>query len=164
MSDWKNHLSTLFPEVRLKSYLEMRGADGGPWRACALPAFWVGLLYDEVSLDAAWDIVKAWRNEERQALRDDVPRQGFAATIRGRTMLELAQGMPRARAMPDCSGASGSTMRAATRRAILRPLRRVRRARHHAGRGAAGEIPRPVGSARSSRCSPSTRIRVHGRR
>ena len=91
-SDWANHVSTIFPEVRLKRYLEMRGSDGGPWRRLpALPAFWVGILYDDVSLDAAWDTVKGWSAQERQKLRDDVPRQGFAATIRGRTMLELAR-------------------------------------------------------------------------
>jgi glutamate--cysteine ligase len=92
MSDWVNHLSTIFPEVRLKRFLEMRGADAGPWRRLpALPAFWVGLVYDDDALDAAWDLVKAWTAEERQKLRDDVPRLGFAATIRGRTMLELAR-------------------------------------------------------------------------
>src|SRR6185295_13689067 len=91
-SDWANHVSTIFPEVRLKRYLEMRGADAGPWRRLpALPAFWVGILYDDVSLDAAWDLVKAWNAEERQKLRDDVPRQGFAARIRGRAMLDLAK-------------------------------------------------------------------------
>ena len=91
-SDWANHVSTIFPEVRLKRYLEMRGSDGGPWRRLpALPAFWAGILYDDVSLDAAWDTVKGWSAQERQKLRDDVPRQGFAATIRGRTMLELAR-------------------------------------------------------------------------
>ncbi|HWV52018.1 glutamate--cysteine ligase [Pseudorhodoplanes sp.] len=92
ISDWANHISTIFPEVRLKRYLEMRGADGGPWRRLpALPAFWVGLLYDSVSLDAAWDIVKDWTAEERQKLRDDVPAQGFAAKIRNRNMLSLAE-------------------------------------------------------------------------
>ena len=92
ISDWVNHISTIFPEVRLKRYLEMRGADGGPGRRIpALPAFWVGILYDAVSLDAAWDIVKDWTAEERQKLRDDVPKQGFAATIRNRTMLSLAE-------------------------------------------------------------------------
>ena len=92
ISDWANHISTIFPEVRLKRYLEMRGADGGPGRRIpALPAFWVGILYDTVSLDAAWDIVKDWTAEERQKLRDDVPKQGFAATIRNRTMLALAE-------------------------------------------------------------------------
>src|SRR5882724_12763451 len=83
LSDWANHLSTIFPEVRLKRYLEMRGADGVPWgRLPALPAFWVGLLYDDVSLDAAWDIAKHWTAGERQALRDDVPRFGFKARIK----------------------------------------------------------------------------------
>jgi len=91
-SDWANHVSTIFPEVRLKRYLEMRGSDGGPWRRLpALPAFWAGILYDDVSLDAAWDSVKGWSAQERQQLRDDVTRQGFAATVRGRSMLELAK-------------------------------------------------------------------------
>jgi glutamate--cysteine ligase len=81
LSDWIDHLSTAFPEVRLKSFLEMRGADGGPWsRICALPAFWVGLLYDQSALDAAWDEVKDWPIDARQRLRDDVPRLGLAAT------------------------------------------------------------------------------------
>jgi glutamate--cysteine ligase len=80
LSDWTDHLSTAFPEVRLKSFLEMRGADGGPWsRICALPALWVGLLYDQTALDAAWDEVKHWSMEGRQKLRDDVPKLGLAA-------------------------------------------------------------------------------------
>ena len=92
LSDWANHLSTIFPEVRLKRYLEMRGADGVPWdRLPALPAFWVGLLYDEASLDAAWDIAKSWTAHERQALRDDVPRFGFKARIRDRYLFEIAR-------------------------------------------------------------------------
>jgi glutamate--cysteine ligase len=91
-SDWANHVSTIFPEVRLKRYLEMRGADSGPWaRLTALPAFWVGILYDEISLDAAWELVKGWSAEERQALRDAVPRQALNATIRGRTVRDLAK-------------------------------------------------------------------------
>ena len=92
ISDWGNHISTIFPEVRLKRYLEMRGSDGGPWRRLpALPAYWVGILYDDDSLDAAWDIVKDWSAEERQKLRDDVPRAGFKAVIRGRSVLQLAK-------------------------------------------------------------------------
>jgi glutamate--cysteine ligase len=92
LSDWANHVSTIFPEVRLKRYLEMRGADGGPWRRLpAFAAFWVGLLYDEVSLDAAWDLVKDWTGEERQRLRDEVPRLGFKARIRRWSALELAR-------------------------------------------------------------------------
>jgi glutamate--cysteine ligase len=92
LSDWANHLSTIFPEVRLKRYLEMRGADGAPWgRLPALPAFWVGLLYDDTSLDAAWDIAKHWNARERQKLRDDVPRLGFKAQISGRYVFEIAK-------------------------------------------------------------------------
>ncbi|MGB7373190.1 glutamate--cysteine ligase [Pontixanthobacter sp.] len=83
-SDWWDHLSTAFPEVRLKSFLEMRGADGGPWsRICALPAFWVGILYDQAALDAAWDLVKHWTMEEREALRNAVPKDGLATPVPG---------------------------------------------------------------------------------
>ncbi len=92
ISDWANHISTIFPEVRLKRYLEMRGADSGPWRRLpAFAAYWVGLLYDDDSLAAAWDLVKDWTAEERQALRDDVPKLGFKAELRGRTVLSLAK-------------------------------------------------------------------------
>jgi glutamate--cysteine ligase len=92
LSDWANHLSTIFPEVRLKRYLEMRGADGGPWRRLpALPALWVGLLYDGESLDAAWDIARHWTTDERQALRDQVPRLGLKARIGNRYLLEIAR-------------------------------------------------------------------------
>ena len=92
-SDWWDHLSTAFPEVRLKSFLEMRGADGGPWnRICALPALWVGLLYDQGALDAAWDLVKDWSMEEREALRNAVPKEGLAAAVPGgRTLQELGK-------------------------------------------------------------------------
>ena len=92
-SDWWDHLSTAFPEVRLKSFLEMRGADGGPWsRICALPALWVGLLYDQGALDAAWDLVKDWSMEEREALRNAVPKEGLAATVPGgRTLQDLGR-------------------------------------------------------------------------
>ncbi|MBM3558204.1 MAG: glutamate--cysteine ligase, partial [Alphaproteobacteria bacterium] len=94
MPDWGNHLTTLFPEVRLKRYLEMRGADGGPWkRLCALPALWVGLLYDQTALDAAWDMVKDWTTEERAGLRADVPRLGLKAPFRKETARELARRM-----------------------------------------------------------------------
>jgi glutamate--cysteine ligase len=92
ISDWANHLTTTFPEVRLKRYLEMRGADGGPSaRLCALPALWAGILYDGAALDAAWDLVKAWSAEQRQKLRDDVPRLGFNAEIGGRKVHGLAR-------------------------------------------------------------------------
>ena len=93
LGDWKDHLSTAFPEVRLKSFLEMRGADGGPWnRICALPAFWVGLLYDQTALDAAWDLIKHWSIEDHQRVRDEVPRLGLKATIPGGgTLQDLAK-------------------------------------------------------------------------
>jgi glutamate--cysteine ligase len=91
ISDWANHISTIFPEVRLKRYLEMRGSDSGPWQWLpALPAYWVGLLYDDDSLAAAWDLVKDWSAQERQKLRDDVPRLGFKAAVQGRSVLQLA--------------------------------------------------------------------------
>ncbi|AZI37126.1 putative glutamate--cysteine ligase [Caenibius tardaugens NBRC 16725] len=84
LSDWTDHLSTAFPEVRLKSFLEMRGADGGPHdRICALPAFWVGLLYDDGALDAAWDLVRHWSMEERETLRNAVPRLALDAPLPG---------------------------------------------------------------------------------
>ncbi len=92
MKDWSDHLTTIFPEVRLKNYLEMRGADSGPWRRlCALPALWVGLLYEQGPLDAAWDMVKDWTAEERQSLRDAVPRQGLKAKLRRRTVQDIAK-------------------------------------------------------------------------
>ncbi|MDY0021390.1 glutamate--cysteine ligase, partial [Arenimonas caeni] len=91
MRDWADHMTTAFPEVRLKKYLEMRGADGGPWnRLCALPAFWTGLLYDDAALDAAWDLVKDFTLEERHALRDGVPRHALKLPFRGRSVRELA--------------------------------------------------------------------------
>ena len=92
LRDWEDHLTTLFPEVRLKRFLEMRGADGGPWRRlCALPAFWVGLLYDGAALDAAWDMIKSWTAEEREAMRREVPRRGLATPFRRRTIADLAR-------------------------------------------------------------------------
>jgi glutamate--cysteine ligase len=126
ISDFTDHLSTLFPEVRLKSFLEMRGADGGPWnRICALPAFWVGLLYDETALAAAWDEVKDWSIEARQRLRDAVPKEGLGArTPGGETLLELgrrvlalAEGGLNARAKLNASGDNES--------GFLDPLREV---------------------------------------
>lgn len=86
MGDWTNHLSTLFPEVRLKKFIEMRGADGGPWRRiCALPALWVGLLYDEDALEAADALTRDWSYEDVIALRDAVPSEGLEARIQRRT-------------------------------------------------------------------------------
>jgi glutamate--cysteine ligase len=92
LSDWGDHLTTLFPEARLKRFIEMRGADGGPWRRlCALPAFWVGLLYDQGALDGAWDLAKGWTAEERDRLRHDAGKLGLRAEIRGRSLRDLAR-------------------------------------------------------------------------
>ncbi|OBY28784.1 glutamate--cysteine ligase [Leisingera sp. JC1] len=92
LSDWADHLTTIFPEARIKKFIEMRGADGGPWRRlCALPAFWVGLTYDQSALDAAWDLVKAWDAETRDALRVAASEQGLQANVNGISMHELAR-------------------------------------------------------------------------
>ena len=91
IGDWIDHSTTAFPEVRLKTFLEMRGADGGPWRRlCALPALWVGLLYDDAALDAAHDLVADWTEAEREAMRAEVPRLGLDARIRSRTLRDVA--------------------------------------------------------------------------
>ncbi len=92
LSDWADHLTTIFPEARLKKFIEMRGADGGPWRRiCALPAFWVGLVYEQASLDAAWDLAKDWTAEERDQFRIEASVKGLKAEIRGRSMLDIAK-------------------------------------------------------------------------
>ena len=92
LQDWNDHMTTAFPEVRLKKFLEMRGADGGPWnRLCALPAFWVGLLYDDAALDAAWDLVRDFTRQERHALRDGVPRDALKLPFRGGSVRDLAR-------------------------------------------------------------------------
>lgn len=91
-SDWANHVSTLFPEVRLKRYLEMRGADvGGLDHIVALSAFWTGLLYDETALDGAWDLVKNWSAGEREQLRADVPTLALKANVAGRSVQDIAR-------------------------------------------------------------------------
>jgi glutamate--cysteine ligase len=92
ISDWADHLTTLFPEVWLKRYLEMRGADSGPWKSlCALPAFWTGLLYSQRSLDAAWDLVRGWSEAERADLRWQAPRTALATPFRKGTLLDIAK-------------------------------------------------------------------------
>jgi glutamate--cysteine ligase len=94
MSDWADHLTTIFPEVRLKRFLEMRGADSGTWRRiCGLPALWVGIYYDQTALDAAYDLVKDWTAEEREVMRDAVPKLAFRTPFRNTTVLELARQM-----------------------------------------------------------------------
>ena len=92
LSDWANHLSTIFPEVRLKTFLEMRGADAGPIPfLTALPALFAGLLYAPASLDAAWDLVKDWTASDRQGLRDASPRLGLDSTIAGRSLRDIGK-------------------------------------------------------------------------
>ncbi|TCL75777.1 glutamate--cysteine ligase [Rhizobium sp. BK251] len=92
MGDWTNHLSTLFPDVRLKRFLEMRGADGGPWRRiCALPAFWVGLLYDDAALEAADSFTRDWTYADVMAMRNAVPTRGLQAELGGRGLLDVAR-------------------------------------------------------------------------
>lgn len=92
LSDWADHLTTIFPEARVKKFIEMRGADGGPWRRlCALPAFWVGLMYDQSALDAAWDLCKDFTAPQREALRIAASEQGLQAQVDGINMLDLAR-------------------------------------------------------------------------
>ena len=94
ISDWEDHLTTAFPEVRLKKFLEMRGTDGGPWgRLCALPALWVGLLYDPASLDAAWELTKSWTTFEHDHLRAQVPVQALNTPFRDITVGDIALDM-----------------------------------------------------------------------
>jgi glutamate--cysteine ligase len=91
IGDWSDHMTTAFPEVRLKHFLEMRGADGGPWRRlCALPALWVGLLYDDAALDAAWNLCRDWSMDERETLRNEAPRTALKTKFRNGTMQDLA--------------------------------------------------------------------------
>ena len=92
LSDWADHMTTVFPEARVKKFIEMRGADGGPWRRlCALPAFWVGLTYDQPALDAAWDLVKDWDHETREGLRRGAARDALQAQVGDIKMLDLAR-------------------------------------------------------------------------
>lgn len=156
LEDWNDHLSTAFPEVRLKTFLEMRGADGGPWnRICALPAFWVGLLYDQGALDAAWDVVKHWSMEEREALRTAAPKLALSAPIPGGgtlrdiagEVLEIANSGLAARARLNRSGDNET--------GFLDPLREIVRSgkvpaevlleRYHGAWG--GDVSRVYGEA-----------------
>jgi len=92
LGDWADHLTTIFPEARVKKFIEMRGADGGPWRRlCALPAFWVGLCYDQTSLDAAWDLVKDWDAETREKLRIAASQNGLNASVEGVNLSKVAK-------------------------------------------------------------------------
>jgi len=92
LSDWADHLTTAFPEARMKKFIEMRGADGGPWRRlCALPAFWVGLMYDQTALDGAWDLVKDWTPAQHDALRVAASIDGLQAKVTGINMHDIAR-------------------------------------------------------------------------
>ena len=112
LSDWADHLTTAFPDARVKKFIEMRGADGGPWRRlCALPAFWVGLMYDQTALDAAWDLCRNWTAEQREALRLAATRDALAAEVDGirmhdlaREVLEICEAGLKARARPGAGG------------------------------------------------------------
>ena len=113
LADWEEHLSTIFPEVRLKRFLEMRGSDSGPWDSlCAMPAFWVGLLYDDQALDAAWELVKDWTPAHREAMRRSAPALGLKAAAPGgrllqdfaKDVLKIAQGGLKRRAKLGASG------------------------------------------------------------
>ncbi|MCA0273401.1 MAG: glutamate--cysteine ligase [Proteobacteria bacterium] len=112
LSDWADHLTTIFPEARLKKFIETRGADGGPWRRlCALPALWVGLLYDQSALDAAWDLVKGWDTETREGLRVaasvsalDAEAGGVKMRDLAREVLKIAEAGLKARAIPGAGG------------------------------------------------------------
>ncbi|MBE9639135.1 glutamate--cysteine ligase [Salipiger mangrovisoli] len=112
LSDWADHLTTLFPEARMKKFIEMRGADGGPWRRlCALPAFWVGLTYDQTALDAAWDLVKGWDDATREGLRVAAADHALQAEVNGIRMhdlaaqvLEIAEAGLKSRARPGAGG------------------------------------------------------------
>jgi glutamate--cysteine ligase len=115
LSDWADHMTTVFPEARVKKYIEMRGADGGPWRRlCALPAFWVGLIYDQTALDAAWDLAKGWDAQTREDWRVAASVDGLQAVVGGVRMLDLARDLVaiadaglKARARPGAGGLLG---------------------------------------------------------
>ncbi len=112
LSDWADHLTTIFPEARIKKFMEMRGADGGPWRRlCALPAFWVGLMYDQTALDAAWELVKGWDAETREALRVAASVEALQAQVGdirmhdlAREVLDISEAGLKARARPGAGG------------------------------------------------------------
>ncbi len=158
ISDWANHISSIFPEVRLKRYLEMRGSDSGPLpNLLALPALWVGILYDDVSLDAAWDLVKEWtargaseiarRRAETRSCRDGArphcvrnrDRRSQACARRARAPSAVRSRRPGRNALSRCAGGSSG-------------------ARHHGGAGAVGEVPRASGAGRSIRFIPTRHI------
>ena len=112
LSDWADHMTTVFPEARVKKFIEMRGADGGPWRRlCALPALWVGLIYDQSALDAATDLIKGWTAEQREGLRRAAGKDALQGEYDGlklhdiaREVLDIAEAGLKARAKPGAGG------------------------------------------------------------
>ena len=149
--DWEDHLTTIFPEVRLKTFLEMRGADSGPWsRLCALPAFWAGILYDDAALEAAWSLVKSWTAEDRESLRRAVP-------VLGLQRADPRQLRPRHRAGGAGDCAPGSEVARAHRQqrrrrnAFPRRTRRHRRHRRHARRAPDRALSHRMGRRRAPR-------------
>ncbi len=112
LSDWADHLTTIFPEARVKKFIEMRGADGGPWRRlCALPALWVGLTYDQTALDAAWDLAEGWDHDTREALRIAASVSGLQGQVGklhlhdlAREVVAIAEAGLKTRARPGAGG------------------------------------------------------------
>ena len=157
IADWANHLSSIFPEVRLKRYLEMRGADvGPPERIVALAALMAGLYYDPEALRSAEALIEGWSAEDRQKLRDDAPLLGLAAEARGRDLRSVARGHARDRPRGLEAARAGSTRAARTRRSCFVRSRRSRRA-DGSRRGIGSSATKARGAGRSIR--PSTRRR-----
>jgi glutamate--cysteine ligase len=149
LRDWSDHMTTAFPEVRLKKYLEMRGADGGPWsRLCALPAFWVGLLYDDTALDAAWDLVRDFTLAERHALRDGVPKHAMNLPFRNGTVRDLAR--EAVKISVEGLAPRGAQCRRPGREQVPGRAAGDRRIRPDPGRAQAGAVPWPLARRRRS--------------
>lgn len=92
IEDWQNHTTCVFPIVRLKPWIEMRGADGGSWQyLCALPALWTGLLYDVDAQQATTDLIKDWAADERRSLHLDTPKAGLQTKFRRGTVANIAK-------------------------------------------------------------------------
>ena len=163
LNDWADHVTTAFPEVRLKRYLEMRGADSGPLPALnALPALWVGLLYDQTALDAAWDLVKDWTVADHDFLRAETPKIGLATMFRGRSLtewarevVEIAHAGLRARKRLDAQG-NDETI-------YLAPLDRAVASRASRPPTSCWPSGRANGRAPSRRCSATTPTEVSSR-
>jgi glutamate--cysteine ligase len=133
MSDWADHMTTSFTEVRLKKFLEMRGADAGPVdHTVALSAFWVGLMYDQGALDAAWDIVKGWDAATREGLRVAASERALSGEAGGvhladlaAQVLDLSDAGLRARALTDAHGRDESVHLDVLRDRVARKVSRA---------------------------------------